>query len=158
MQRNSQLRLVTDEPARASRIRSYGQQTAAVERVFAHWVRVMGKRPATTVLGPTRRLAIERALAWGYPEQVLLDACLGCSATPHNMGDNDRDTPYNDITLILRTEAHIERFAERAARVRALADASVPPAPDAMLTAEQATAAMARLREAAARLRAGARA
>lgn len=116
-----QLRLVTDEE-RADARASIAAGAGPVERLFAHWVFMMGKRPRATMLGPSRRRALVQALGWGYDEAVLELAIEGCAATPHNMGENDRGQEYNDLTLILRDEAHIERFAGTGERLRAAAE------------------------------------
>lgn len=87
-----------------------GPETArtAAERVFDHWVFMLGKRRA--VLGPTRRRSIERALTL-YDEESLLLAIEGCAASAWHAGQNDRGRAFDDLELILRDEAHIERFA-----------------------------------------------
>jgi hypothetical protein len=108
---------------------------------------MLGKHPGRTALGPTRRRAIRDALAL-YPEAELLLAIEGCAASPFHNGDNERARAYNDVTLILRDEEHVERFAAlgREARRMALAErarereaeaqqAALPP-----LGAEQAAA------------------
>lgn len=126
-----------------------------VERVFDHWVFMLGKHPRRTALGPTRRRSIERALAL-YDEETLLLAIEGCASSAWHAGDNDRGRAFDDLELILRDEAHIERFAELGQKLRdrlrdrdAQARAVVPIAtPDAAAVAEQRE----RLRQAAARL------
>lgn len=107
-----QLRLVSEETG--------AQAQTATERVFAHWVFMLGKNPRRCVLGPVRRKAIDRALSL-YDEETLLLAVEGCAASAWHAGDNDRDQPFNDIELILRDEKHIERFADEGERVRRLA-------------------------------------
>lgn len=79
-----------------------------VERVFDHWVFMLGKRRAA--LGPARRKAIERALAL-YDEETLQLAIEGCAASAWHAGQNDRGRAFDDLELILRDEAHVERFA-----------------------------------------------
>lgn len=88
-----------------------------VGRVFAHWVYMMGKNPKRCALGPDRRKAITRALSL-YDVETLELAIEGCAASPFHRGQNDRETEYTDICLILRDEAHIERFAELGERLR----------------------------------------
>lgn len=116
------------------------QTRSPAERVFSHWVFMMGKRPGRVAFGPGRRKVVERALAL-YPEEVVLLAVDGCAASPWHAGENDRATVYTDLELILRDEQHIERFAElgervheRAARQQAAAcaqpGADAAPAPD----------------------------
>lgn len=81
----------------------------ACERVFDHWVYMLGKNAARTVLGPGRRRVIERALAL-YDEDTLMLAIEGCAASAWHAGQNDRGRPFNDLELILRDEPHVERF------------------------------------------------
>lgn len=142
------LRLVENET-------SAGAKTP-VERVFAHWVFMLGKNPRRCALGPTRRRVIERALEL-YEEDVLCLAVDGNAASAWHAGENDRRTAYNDIELILRNEATIERFAEAGERLRQRAlrqrQADAQAAPDApqadpALVAEQRE----RLRKMAAQL------
>ena len=102
--------------------RGQAPEKSALERVFDHWVWMMGKNPRRTVLGPTRKKAIAKWLDL-YGEETLQLAIERCAASAWHAGDNDRGTEYNDLELILRDEAHIERFAaagealrERAAR------------------------------------------
>jgi len=113
--------LVTDAE-RASAAGPIDSPGGPLERLFAHWVFMMGKRPRSVVLGPSRRRALAQALGWGYDEAFLELAIEGCAATPHNMGHNDRDQEFNDLTLILRDEAHVERFARTGERLRAAAE------------------------------------
>lgn len=85
-------------------------ERTATERVFDHWVYMLGKNPRRCALGPTRRKVIDRALGL-YDEETLLLAIEGCAASAWHAGANDREREFNDIELILRDEAHIERFA-----------------------------------------------
>lgn len=113
----NQLRLVTDAQG-ATPGDALGAARGPAQRLFAHWVYMMGKSARRTVLGPSRERALLQALRWGYDEATLRLAIEGCAATPHNMGRNDRGEEYNDLTLILRDEAHVERFAATGERVR----------------------------------------
>lgn len=148
----TQLRLVTEEQAVPA--------PDAVRRLFDHWVFMLGKNPKRVALGPERRKVIGRALQL-YEVEVLEMAIEGCAASEWHAGENDRGTTYQDIELILRNEAHIERFAalgeqlrikvaNEAARARAQASAPVPPQ-DAAAAAETRQ----RLFERAAQMRRG---
>jgi hypothetical protein len=125
------------------------------ERIFDHWVFMLHKNARRTALGPTRRRSIERMLAL-YDEETLLLAVEGCAASAWHAGENDRGRAFDDLELILRDEAHVERFAELGQRLRdrvrereATARTVAPIVePDADAIAEQ----RARLREAAARI------
>lgn len=98
-----QLQLVGVTPAEAD-TRSPEQQ------VFDHWVWVMGKRRA--VLGPERRRLLRRALEL-YDVETLKLAIDGCATSPFHAGENDRNTAYRDLELILRSERTVEGFAEK---------------------------------------------
>lgn len=135
--------------------------------MFSHWMLMLGKNRARCALGPSRRRAIERALAL-YDVETLLLAVEGCASSAWHAGANDRARPFDDLELILRDEAHIERFAadgeavrERAERElarRVAAQSEAQAAPDA--DAEQAMVAHDRMveirREIVARMRGGA--
>ena len=149
-----QLRLVVDDaPA---------DERSPEQRVFDHWVAIMGKVPRRTVLDPKRRKAIRNALEL-YDEDTLRLAIEGCACSAFHMGENDRETVYNDIELILRSARNVEQFADLAEsarlreRARALIErkhqadpesAAVEPA----LTAEQQREHVAALRALAARI------
>lgn len=78
--------------------------------VFDEWVAVTD-RTGRTVLNEKRRRVIRKALA-DYPLADVLDAVRGWRKSPHNRGENDSGTVYNDIELLLRDAAHIERFRD----------------------------------------------
>lgn len=80
----------------------------SVSTVFEHWKRVM--QSPRSRLDDKRRRAINAAIKLGYTTRELLKAVDGCSKSPHNMGLNDRQTKFNDIELILRNAANIDRF------------------------------------------------
>ena len=138
----------------------------AVLRVFDHWVYMLNRHPHRTALGPKRRALIERALSM-YPEDTVLMAVEGCAASAWHAGANDRHRAFQDIELILRDEAHIERFADDGERLRervqrlaarevqeAMARAALTP-DVAAASAEIAATARERLRRIAAELRRG---
>jgi hypothetical protein len=86
--------------------------TDEITAVFTHWVstfRSTGKGPVP-VLSDKRRSKIARAIS-DYGVQTCLDAVSGCAMSDWHMGDNPRGKRYDDIELILRDAAHIERFA-----------------------------------------------
>lgn len=131
------------------------QAQTPCERVFAHWVYMLGKNARRTALGPSRRKVIDRALAL-YDEETLLLAIDGCASSAWHAGENDRGRAFDDIELILRDEAHVERFAEAGQRLRdrllereAAARTVVPIAPE---DPAAVSAARERVRQAAARL------
>jgi len=119
------LRLVAGETARehASKQDSTAKTAATpVERVFWHWVWMLGKAAGRVVLGPSRRRVIERALDMGYGEDTLRLAIDGCAGSRWHAGENDRGQAFDDLELILRDERHIETFAERGERLHQAAE------------------------------------
>jgi len=83
-----------------------------IEAVFDFWAstfRAATKGPKP-VLSDKRRSKISRALN-DYGLQTCLDAITGCAMSDWHMGDNPRGKRYDDLELILRDSAHIERFA-----------------------------------------------
>lgn len=80
--------------------------------LFDFWKSVMGKRTKTILEKGDLR---DRRLNWAltrYSFDEIRLAIIGCAATPHNMGKGDTTTKYNDLSLILRDEVHVERFIE----------------------------------------------
>ncbi|HBD7468636.1 TPA: hypothetical protein ACUTUG_000734 [Legionella pneumophila] len=83
-----------------------------VEDIFQHWQDTMDRQKAR--LDKKRQNIIKSALKLGYTPDELKQAIDGCAKTPHNMGKNDRNQTYNDISLIFRDADHIERFINNA--------------------------------------------
>ena len=79
--------------------------------VFEFWKNTMEKTGATK-LDSKRKSKIEQRLRDGYTVDQIKQAIINCSKTPHNMGQNDRGQKYNDIELICRDAANLERFIE----------------------------------------------
>lgn len=79
--------------------------------VFEFWKSTMEKTGATK-LDSKRKSKIEQRLKDGYTVEQIKQAIVNCSKTPHNMGHNDRGQKYNDIELICRDAANLERFIE----------------------------------------------
>lgn len=77
--------------------------------VFGSWQEATGKRRA--VLDGKRTRLINAALKQ-YPLDDIVDAVRGWQNVPHNRGENDRSTVYNDLELLLRDAQHIERFRD----------------------------------------------
>lgn len=89
---------------------SYVEQA---RRVFGFWRDFM-KHPKAA-LDAKREKAITARLRDGYSPEDLILAVKGCKLTPHNMGKNDRNQVYDDIELICRDAAHVDRFIRNAA-------------------------------------------
>ena len=79
--------------------------------VFKHWQSTMGHPNAK--FDRKRKRINKQALEMGYTTEQLKQAIDGCNNTPFNMGQNERNQVYDDITLILRDAEHIERFASK---------------------------------------------
>lgn len=81
--------------------------SADVQTVFEYWQTVMEK--------PRAKLDSKRAkrIQWAL-KTYSMDACRtaidGCRRSVWHMGQNDRMTVFNDITLIFRDADHVERF------------------------------------------------
>ena len=85
---------------------------ALVERLFDLWVEVCGKDATRTRLTSGRRAKIKARIKEGYSERDLSDAIRGVVQSPFHMGDNDRLTRYDDLTLIMRDGTQVERFGD----------------------------------------------
>jgi hypothetical protein len=77
--------------------------------VFQAWQEAARKPRAR--LDDKRRRVIKNALRH-YPAEDLIDAVRGWRHSPHHCGQNDQRTVYNDLELLLRDSAHIERFRD----------------------------------------------
>lgn len=82
-----------------------------VRDVFDFWKLTMQKS-GNTKLDAKRKSKIQLRLKDGYTVEQIKTAITNCSLTPHNMGANDRGQKYNDIELICRDAANLERFLE----------------------------------------------
>jgi hypothetical protein len=86
--------------------------SASKEEIFSYWQETMNHPRAK--LDKKRENVIHKALGLGYGIVDLKQAIDGCAQTPFNMGQNDRQQVYDDISLILRDAEHIERFINNA--------------------------------------------
>jgi hypothetical protein len=84
--------------------------TSDVRAVFDEWIQVTD-RSGRTVLSDKRRRLIRNALKL-YPLPDVLDAVRGWRRSPHPRGENAQGTVYNDIELLLRDAANVERFRD----------------------------------------------
>lgn len=82
----------------------------AIERIFAHWQRVMNK--PTAMLTAERAKKIAARLHDGYSEDIILRAIDGCARSDFHMGRKaDSPQQYNDVDLICRSGSKLEWFA-----------------------------------------------
>lgn len=86
--------------------------SASTQELFNYWQAAMNHPCARLDL--KRQRAIEKAMKLGYSIEELKRAIDGCSKTPYNMGKNDTNQIYDDISLIFRDADHIERFMNNA--------------------------------------------
>lgn len=86
-----------------------GDCGGAVARIFDAWRDSTGKRKA--VLDHKRKKVIAGALRL-YPEDELIEAVSGWNLDPHSRGENERHTVYNELDLLLRDAAHIEKYRD----------------------------------------------
>ena len=61
-------------------------------------------------LDSERKNLIQGALKLGYSTEDLCQAIRGCSITPHNRGENDRNERYDGLHIIFGSSQKIERF------------------------------------------------
>jgi hypothetical protein len=83
---------------------------STVRTVFDAWIASTGRTPQT-VLDSKRERLIRNALK-AFPVQDVLDAVDGWSFSPHHRGENDRHTIYNDLNVLLRDAAQVEKFRD----------------------------------------------
>lgn len=88
----------------------------SVAAVFAHWRDIMGHSRARMDL--KRAQAIRDRLRDGYTVEDLQTAIEGCAASAWHMGENDRQTRYDSISLILRDADHVDKFISMGEQAR----------------------------------------
>ncbi len=77
-----------------------------VDVIFDHWRKVWN-HPKSQLDGK-RRKAILAALKLGYTVDDLCESIAGYLQSPHHRGENDRQTVYDSIDLLLRDASHID--------------------------------------------------
>lgn len=78
---------------------------AIVEAIFEHW-KVTHDHPRAKL--DKKRKALIRSALKNYEEAELCQAITGYLNSPHHMGQNDRNTVYDDISIMLRDSKHID--------------------------------------------------
>lgn len=86
-----------------------GSGLAPDNLIFLRWQESTGR---SKVVFDSKRRGVVRAALKCYPVEDLIDAVRGWRHDPHNRGENERRTVYNDLELLLRDSAHIERFRD----------------------------------------------
>ena len=85
----------------------------AVQQVYETWLASTGKSAERTKLD-SRRLARIRWAISNYPLNDVLDAVVGWKNSDFHTGKNNRNKPYNDLTLLLRDSQHLEEMRDLA--------------------------------------------
>ena len=101
-----------EEPFKKNQEEKPTEEPSPASRVFEYWKTILNHPNAK--LTPERLKAISARLRDGYSMDDICAAIKGCSMSPHNMGQNDRQTVYDDIELICRDGKHVEQFMARA--------------------------------------------
>jgi len=149
---NPQLRLVQDDALQLQ------HSTDPVRRIFEHWLFMLGRSPRRCKLGPTRRAAINAALAIGYDEDTLLLACEGMACVSFEGKPESMREAMIELEWFLAREARVERAVRYGEALRDSAARQAPPAPvvdavQAPVDAAATAAARDKLRAMAASLR-----
>jgi len=78
--------------------------------VDAVWRYFRERRPGVRVLGAKTRKAIVARLREGFTVEDLTTAIAGNYLSPYHCGQNDRQTEYHDLELIVRSAENVDRF------------------------------------------------
>ena len=121
---------------------------------------MLGRSPRRCKLGPTRRAAINAALAIGYDEDTLMLACEGMACVSFDGKPESMREAMLELEWFLAREARIERAvrygeALRDAAARQAQPATVVEAAPVVVDPVAVAAARERLRAMAASLRGG---
>jgi len=92
------------------RIKPMSAKADAAVEIFTHWVEVMGKNPKSTKFTKERQAKVKARLKDGYTVEFIKQAIIGCSMSPHHMGDNKHRQIYDDLELICRYGKNVEGF------------------------------------------------
>lgn len=84
---------------------------APTRLVFDAWLESTKKNPLRTNFDAKRQRVIRQALK-SYPLEDVLDAVRGWRHSPFHCGQNDARKVYNEIELLLRDSAQIEKFRD----------------------------------------------
>lgn len=96
-------------PNRKKNRKNTNTSPSDVQSVFSAWVESTGKQRC--VLDPKRQRLIAARLK-EFPPEDLVAAVRGWKHSPFHRGENDRQTVYNDLELILRDARHVEQFRD----------------------------------------------
>jgi len=98
----------TKTNTKTDQIKTYVEprRSTGVDAIFDHW-RQVWNHPKSQLDGK-RRKAILAALKLGYTADDLCESITGYLQSPHHRGENDRQTVYDSIDLLLRDASHID--------------------------------------------------
>ena len=110
-----------NKKARALRSKKRGEEKRGEEKrskspispkggdsVFEFWK--WGFEKTRAKFTPDRRKKVAARLNEGFTPYEIVWATVGCSKSPMRMGQNDRDTVYDDLTTICKTGSQIEKL------------------------------------------------
>lgn len=98
---------VEDKPRPSVKVIDDDSLTVDERDVWRCW-RVECRHPRAVLTAD--RLKLIRKWLPVYGVERLQAAILGCARSPHHQGQNDRNTRYDSLELILRDAKHIEMF------------------------------------------------
>jgi len=96
-----------------------------IQSVWDYWVAThhSGRKGPKPQWSSLRRRRIHDAIR-DYGLAATLAAIEGCTHSPWHMGQNPNGTRYNDISLILRSPEHIEKFVALSAHKKDIANST----------------------------------
>lgn len=83
-------------------------EPSPIEQVFDYW-RQIHHHPRAR-LDDARKKKINAMLSVGYEVNDLKLAIYGCKYSGFHQGQNEGGTVYDELTLILRDAAHVDKF------------------------------------------------
>lgn len=94
------------------KVKSTVEPSGPTAEVFSYWQ--LKRDHPQAKLDAKRQKAIKARLSDGYSVGELCEAVDGCCLSPHHMGQNDTRTVYDDIELICRDGARVDKFIKLA--------------------------------------------
>jgi transposase-like protein len=84
------------------------EKSTSLTAVFEFWKSALNHPRA--ILDAKRRRLVTARLAEGFTVEQLQAAITGCSRSAFHQGSNDSGAVYDDLALICRDAAHVEKF------------------------------------------------
>lgn len=101
---------VQKEAGSSPEVKRQSDKKTAVVEIFEYWKLIMNHGAAK--LDAKREKAIGDALKIGYSVDQLKAAVIGCSVTPFNCGENDRNARFDGLGIIFKNADQIDRFIQ----------------------------------------------